>query len=223
MLNPTKGANWISRAFVLGSTCVAITIVAHALAGGTVPIIGVGFVTVLMLLGALLATSRELSLPSLLAFLAGSQVVCHLLLNGFSHSEVAGSAAMSSERGSHALHEIAPGAPEGVAAVAEAHSMTLGMFLAHVIACVAAALVLREGERVMFSLHRALPNIVRVLFGLVVGRPTANPVATAAVALPIADSTPRLSLFDYASELTRRGPPRLTATSRNSQLSLCVA
>lgn len=211
MLNPTKGANWLSRAFVLGSTCVAITVVAHAFAGGTVPIVGVGFVTVLMLLGALLATSRELSLPSLLAFLAGSQVVCHLLLNGFSHSEVAGSAAMSSERGSHALHEMTAGAPEGIAAAAEAHSMTLSMLLAHLVACAAAALVLREGERVMFSLHRALPNIVRVLFGLVVGRPTATPVATAAVALPVADSMPQLSLFDLASEVTRRGPPSLFA------------
>ncbi|MGB3675695.1 MAG: hypothetical protein WA988_14775 [Candidatus Nanopelagicales bacterium] len=209
MLNPTKGANWLSRAFVLGSTCVAITLVAHATAGGTVPIVGVAFVTVLMLLGALLATSRELSLPSMLAFLAGSQVVCHLLLNGFGHSEVAGSAATSSERGSHAMHDVTATSPEAIATAAEAHSMTLSMVLAHVVACVAAALVLREGERVMFSLHRALPNIVRVLFGLVVGRPTATPVANTGVARPIADSTPRLSILDFASELSRRGPPSL--------------
>lgn len=209
MLNPTKGANWLSRALVLGFTCVAITVVAHAVAGGTVPLVGVAAISLLMVLGALFATARELSMTVLTAFLAGSQVVCHLLLNGFSHSTgVAPAVAGTTERGAHALHAMTTGSPEASAAIAESsHGMTLGMLVAHAVACLAAVLVLREGERVMFSLHRALPNIVRVLFGLIVpARTNALPVRFV-VQRAAWDWRPRIPRLDFVSDVSRRGPP----------------
>ena len=106
MLNPTRGLNWVSRALILSFACVGITLVAHALAGGAVPLVGILLVSVLMTLGALFATSRELRTSAMLAFVAGSQIVCHVLLNGFGHGGDTGAGtlvATSSERGSHAL------------------------------------------------------------------------------------------------------------------------
>lgn len=210
MLNPTRGVNWISRALVLGLTCLAITVVAHAAAGGATSPVGIGFVSVLMTLGAIFATSRELSFAGLFGFLAGSQVVCHLLLNGFGHSAEGGGASLatSSERGAHALHALSPGPDTAVTeAVAADHGMSLTMLLAHVIACAAAALVLREGERVMFSLHRALPNIVRVLFGLLVGKPSAALPPSIRPSQRLGHAIPALKSWMLTHDVSRRGPP----------------
>lgn len=209
MLNPTRGANWIARALTLGLTCVAITVGAHAAAGGAVPAIGIAFVALVMTLGSLLVTSRELSLAALSGFLVGSQAVCHLLLNGFGHAADSGgtSLAYSSERGAHALHAGAmPMSGTGDAAMS-AHGMSNTMLIAHLVACTVAALVLREGERVMFSLHRALPNIMRVLLGLILNpRPMTLPTFLRQRVL-VSFSGQNRSLRDGANVISRRGPP----------------
>jgi hypothetical protein len=213
VLNPTRGLNWVSRALILSFACVGITLVAHAIAGGAVPLVGILLVSLLMTLGALFATSRELRTSAMLAFVAGSQVVCHVLLNGFGHGAESGTGtlvATSSERGSHALmHGMPIGAvpSETVELTASTHSLTLGMILAHAVACLAAALVLREGERVMFSLHRVLPQVLRVLFGAILGHlPAARPIF-ATFTRPVEDTLPHAFQTDLVHNIARRGPP----------------
>ena len=61
MLNPTRGLNWVSRALILSFACVGITLVAHALAGGAVPLVGILLVSLLMTLGALFAIGSAIS------------------------------------------------------------------------------------------------------------------------------------------------------------------
>ena len=212
MLNPTRGLNWVSRALILSLACVGITLVAHALAGGAVPLVGILLVSLLMTLGALFATSRELRTSAMLAFVAGSQIVCHVLLNGFGHGGDPGAGtfvAASTERGSHALmHGMPIGAApsETVEMTASTHSLTLGMILAHAVACLAAALVLREGERVMFSLHRVLPQVLRVLFGAILGcLPAARPIFSN-FTRRIDDTLPHAFRIDLVHDIARRGP-----------------
>lgn len=216
MLNPTRGLNWVSRALILSLACVGITLVAHALAGGAVPLVGILLVSLLMTLGALFATSRELRASAMLAFVAGSQIVCHILLNGFGHGEsgTATLVAAASERGSHAfMHGMPVGAApsETFEMTSSAHSLTLGMIIAHAVACLAAAIVLREGERVMFSLHRVLPQVLRVLFGAILGRlPAARPIF-GSFTRPVDDTLPYAFRIDLVHDIARRGPPAFAA------------
>ncbi len=167
----------------------------------------------LMVVGALLATARELSCQALFAFLLGSQAISHILLNGFSHGESASLAtAGSTERGSHLTMHMAGSAPQSTdptTAVDTAQGSGLTMVLAHLIVCAIAAVVLREGERVMFALHNLLPNVLRVLLGLIVGRRPAPLPVTRAPAPLIDLSIPHPLRIVVCAAVTRRGPPAL--------------
>jgi len=100
---------------------------------------------------------------------------------------------------------------ETVEMTASTHSLTLGMILAHAVACLAAALVLREGERVMFSLHRVLPQVLRVLFGAILGcLPAARPIFSN-FTRRIDDTLPHAFRIDLVHDIARRGPPAYAA------------
>lgn len=212
VLNPTTGANWAARAVVLGGACVAITIAAHVVAGGTVPAVAVVFVSALMVIAAVWATTRELHFTSLLAFLVGAQVVSHLLLNGYSHSggSTDGALALTSDRAGHAGHMAAERVVDMAALAAAAvndHGLTAGMILAHGVACVLAALVLREGERVFFALHRALPNVLRALLGAFVTRLVLPRGIQTGPVFPIGNTPELAGRVDQIGSIVRRGPP----------------
>ena len=216
MLNPTRGLNWVGRALVLGLSCVAVTAVGHAAAGGRLPLVGMLLVTALMFVGAIFATSRELSWQVLLAFLLGSQVVSHLLLNGFGHAHSAAPlSAGSTDRASHiGTHMV--GSPtqtlDAARPVEGAQGSALSMVLAHLVVCAVVAIVLREGERVMFTLHRILPNVLRVLFGLIVGRRPASLPVTRTPAPLRTLLIPHPRRIVVCTSVARRGPPALAVS-----------
>ena len=59
----------------------------------------------------------------------------------------------------------------------------------------------------MFSLHRVLPQVLRVLFGAILGRlPAARPIF-ATFTRPVGDTLPHAFRADLVHDIARRGPP----------------
>ncbi len=220
MLNPTTGASRVGRIAALGGGALAVTVAGHVAAAGHISATGVLVVGVLMLLVAVFATSTELTLGPLVAFVAGAQLCSHFLLTHLSahagHSVIAGSpvSAPTHAHGAGSV-SVAPVTDVGgfvgdtlLLAVASAAPM----MLMHLVAAVAMALLLRTGERSVFALSRLLPWSLQVILGTLL-----KPVSLVGC-LP---RTPSLLCAEYPAvsvgkqsylrnQISRRGPPEIS-------------
>lgn len=142
-----------ARASLAVLVVLGLAVSAHTLAGGGAP----GSVALVLLGGAVVpvawwAAARRLTLPVLLAFLAGAQVFVHL-----------GLAAMAPASGGTSVprhvHELLPaglGASGGVVTGGPGTTM----LLAHTVATVLAALVLARADRALWrAVLRLLPVV----------------------------------------------------------------
>ena len=213
MLSPTRGASWIARASVLGAVLVCLTWGGHSIAGGHGSFAGLFFVSILMVAVALCATKQELTYRILFGYLLASQLASHLIMSGFVGH--VGSVSTGSATEAHRHHDVLTALSStsvstdspASANVGGGGDSTLVMVACHVLVCAIAAVALREGERVMFSLHRAIPQILRVLLGLVVSGPRpVMPSTTTRPPLFQLDSR-RAPEFRPLREIYRRGPP----------------
>ena len=147
---PGRGAGRLSRIGLFSVAPLVLAGGAHALGGGTLPVGGVVFAAVALLLISSCVSVRRCRLPQLVGLLGVEQLLLHLLFTA------AESAAMCMPAGAvaapHAGHGGSPGL-DGPAAVAvrmcaEGHVMSPGwqMMTAHAAATVATAWVLSRGE-----------------------------------------------------------------------------
>jgi len=212
------GASRLVRVVALGGGALAVTVGGHVAAAGGISALGVVVVGIVMLLVAVFATSTELTLGPLVAFVGGAQLGSHFLLAHFSHTGHAGYTATSSLPMSAPSHAHGAGSvpvstgAEGAGFFGDAlmagFVAAAPMLFTHVIAAVAMALLLRVGEQALFNLSRLLPGSLQVLLGLLI-----KPLPSAA--LPQSRSTLVTHWTDvfgltepYLShEISRRGPP----------------
>jgi len=205
VLNPTTGVHRAVRAGALGGTCLLITVLGHGIANGHSSAFGIALLAVVMTAMAVFATSRELSFVSLLAFAGFTQIGAHLLLSLLSpatNSHLSATPTFGS-RG----HDHAASAHTALTSTSVAAEFPTSMLAMHLGACLVMAAILRHGERVYFQLHRALPEILRVLVGrAVIAVPRLAPVARQARGLR--DAREALPLVRFIAEpIQRRGPP----------------
>lgn len=211
------------RTTLVGSTVLGLAAGAHLLAGGTLPVWPImAAILALHIMCSTVVTKFQLTLPTMVALLAGSQIVLHKGFDFLSHSahlaETAGTNnvtaqalshhAMSAE--AHAATMLAQATSTGVPGVtsfeAISHSgvMSGWMLVAHVVSTLAAAGVLAYGESALWALARWLRPLYRCAAVVLV------PPARAARAGVIPRPLPRLPWRNLRPD-TRRGPPFRTA------------
>ncbi|MBS2536002.1 hypothetical protein KGQ20_24880 [Catenulispora sp. NF23] len=207
------------RAVVFAALCVLVGAVGHdAFSVGGIPVwallVGGGatFVVVQPF------TRRERGLPVILALMAAVQVGLHELFAAAQR----GSGSMSMPMAMPARgrfwcgHSEPPGVTQAVHNAAGAtpsqHSMTVGMWAAHIVAALVAAWWLRRGEAAVWSLARTLglalvAPLVLLVAALVPWTPPRLAVGAPVTTAPARLGPGRLLRF----ELARRGPPMTAA------------
>jgi hypothetical protein len=182
---PTEGALRLARGSAVGATAMGLALAGHVASGGSAPAstTAVGLLA-LSVAGSVALSGRRWTLAPLLTMLLGVQVVFHVAFGD--HPSAAGMA--DHQHG--------------------AHSLSASMVLAHLLAAVAAALLLRRGESWCWRLVALLGRPVHVarVFG-------ARPVATYGVQTwrLVDGSLPVLRSRQLADAQPRRGPPALLA------------
>lgn len=220
-----------ARAAVFAALCVLVGAVGHdAFSVGAIPIwaLLVGGGAVFLVVAPL--TQRERGLPAILALMGAVQVGLHELFAAAQRSADHMSMPMAMSmpthtppRGefwcghteppgvTHVMQNVAmPGAP--MTAAAHHHTMTAGMWLAHITAALVAAWWLRRGEAAVWSLARTLglaliAPLVLLVVTLVAWTPPRQASAVAAEGRNRRLGPGRLLRF----ELARRGPPMTAA------------
>jgi hypothetical protein len=220
-----------ARAGVFAALCVLVGAVGHdAFSVGAIPVwaLLVGGGAVFLAVAPL--TQRERGLPTILALMGAVQVGLHELFaagqRSADHMSMPMAMSMPARtpaRGefwcghteppgvTHVMQNVAmPGSP--ATAAAHDHTMTAGMWLAHVIAALVAAWWLRRGEAAVWSLARTLglaliTPLVLLAVALVAWTPPRQAPAAAANSRNRLLGPGRLLRFD----LPRRGPPMTAA------------
>jgi hypothetical protein len=209
-----------ARAGVFAALCVLVGALGHdAFSVGAIPVWalvvggGVTFLVVRPL------TLRERGLPTILVLMGAVQVGLHQLFAAAQHKNSAAMQMAMPPRGAYwcghtepagvtqAMHNVAGAAPSQ-------HSMTTGMWAAHVVAALVAAWWLRRGEAAVWSLARSLGLALITPLVLLVAalvrqwaRPRHAPTAALATTTPARLGPGRL----LQSGLARRGPPMAAA------------
>jgi hypothetical protein len=174
----------VARGGAVGATAMGLALAGHVAGGGSLP----SSTTAAAVLGLSVAGSVALSgrcwtLSALLAVLLGVQVVFHVAFGD---------------------HRPAVGAVGAANHQHAAHSLSASMVLAHLLAAVTAALLLRQGEswcwRLVALLSRPV-QVARVFAARPVPPSRARPVHLADGPLPV------LRSLQLAGAQPRRGPP----------------
>jgi hypothetical protein len=181
---PTSGALRVVRGTAVGTTAMSLAAAGHVAGGGSLPPATAAILLGLTVAGSVALSGRRWTFSALATVLLGVQLVCHVALAG-------PATAANLTNHSHAAHGATP-----------------SMLIAHVLAALVTAVVLRRGESWCWRLVALLarPAQVARLFST---RPALKPVARL---LPAADGAPALlrSLL-LADAQPRRGPPALLA------------
>ncbi len=196
-----RGALQIGRGLVMGLAIVAIAGAFHAAAGGPVHLSSplVLLMVVLSFAIAVLLSAREWTLPRLIVVLGIAQVLIHLGLQFAPEHSVAPDAASSVDMAGMDMAGMATSPstpPDG------SWTDGLGMLLAHALAVLVTALVLRRGETWLLGLVAAL---TRTLHG---PRPwMLRPIPAAPVVATVASAPSAERSLLFTTCLARRGPP----------------
>jgi hypothetical protein len=164
---------------------MSLAVAGHVVGGGSLPPATSATLLGLSVAGSVALSGRRWTFSALAAVLLGVQLVCHVALAGQA------TAANLTDHNHHA-----------------AHGTSASMLVAHVLAALGTAVLLRRGESWCWRLVALLgrPAQVARLFST---RPVLRPVARL---VPAPDSAPALlrSLL-LADAQPRRGPPALLA------------
>jgi len=181
---PTSGALRVVRGTAVGTTAMSLAAAGHVAGGGSLPPATAAILLGLTVAGSVALSGRRWTFSALATVLLGVQLVCHVALAG--HATAA-----NLTNHSHA-----------------AHGTSASMLVAHVLAALVTAVLLRRGESWCWRLVALLGRPVQVarLFST---RPMLKRVARLVAA---ADGAPALlrSLL-LADAQPRRGPPALLA------------
>jgi hypothetical protein len=181
---PTSGLLRLVRGTAVGATAMSLAVAGHVVGGGSLPPATAAILLGLTVAGSVALSGRRWTFSALATVLLGVQLVCHVALAG--HAEAA----------NVADHRHA------------AHGTGAWMLVAHVLAALVTAVLLRRCESWCWRLVALLgrPTQAARLFGT---RPV---LTTVARRLPAADGAPALlrSLL-LADAQPRRGPPALLA------------
>ncbi len=192
------GAMRVIRGTAVGLAVIAVASLGHAAAGGTTHLQTAAFavVAVLALLGGIALSGREWRLPRLLLTLGAAQLVIHLALSssGRHVTSVSGH-----DMPSDGMAGMATTTAEPVAS----SSSGLVMLLAHAVAVVLTALLLRKCETWAAHVVEVLRTALRPHFPL---PRRLVPVPASPVRWALAPLVLREQLLAFS--LTRRGPPR---------------
>lgn len=142
-MSATRGAPRVLRGVTLAGCSAALTVAAHAAAGGSVPSPGLTLVLTVLLAGAGVALAdRRRGFPAILAAVAASQLGMHVLLAGLGHGHGGAAAGLG---------------PGGGA------STPVAMVVLHAVAAVITAVLLAGAENAVF----AVAAVLRWLLGAV--------------------------------------------------------
>jgi len=209
------------RAAVFAALCVLVGAVGHdAFSTSAIPLWApaVGFLAVFLL--AQQFTRRERGLPTILVLMGVVQVGLHELFGlaqRLSENSMPMAIALPPRGAYWCGHSEPAGVTEAMQHAAtmapSQHSMTAGMWAAHVSAALAASWWLRRGEAAVWSLGRALAlaliaPLVMLVVALVPWTPPRR-IVRLAEAMPSRLGPGRLLRFDVA----RRGPPMTFAAT----------
>jgi len=206
-----------TRAGIFAALCVLVGAVGHdAFSVGAIPLwtLVVGGAAIYLLARPL--TRRECGLPLILALMAVVQVGLHYLFTAAQRGTPMSMPMALPPRGLLWCGHSEPGGVSQVLSnMADAptpkHSMTAGMWAAHIVAALVAAWWLRRGEAAVWSLARTLglalvAPLVLLVVALVPWTPPRRLVAHRHD-IPVRLGAGRFLCFDLA----RRGPPRSVA------------
>lgn len=200
--SPTTGPLRLVRATVVALVVVALAALAHLLGGGELPpVVVVVALTALVLACTAVLTARRIGPEVAFVALGAGQLVLHRAFEAFATTSCAGVPVGS---GGHAHHADHAAALVAVCAPTAAHgsgAVMLGgsaMLVAHVVATVAAALVIAGADRALAWLVVWLRPFA--------GAPT-TPVVPALGALPVAAAAVALAPQTWRGVVPRRGPP----------------
>ena len=202
------------RAMVFAALCVLVGAVGHdAFSVGGIPVWALAAGGGATFLVVRPFTQRERGLPLILALMAAVQVGLHELFARAQRGSGGTMRMATPPRGAWWCgHSEPPGVTQVMHNVAGAapsqHSMTTGMWAAHVVAALVAAWWLRRGEAAVWSLAGTLGlAIVAPLVQLVPWTPPRHAATAPVTAAPTRLGPGRLLRF----ELARRGPPMTAA------------
>lgn len=202
------------RTTVVGATVLGLAAGAHLLAGGTLPAPAImTAIVALHMLCSSVATKFRLTLPTMVALLASSQIVLHQGFETLSHGVHPGTAPGSAATTALNHHEMSAEAhasamlasatsinTPGLDSITTAGEMSLWMWAAHIGATLAAAGLLAFGENALWSLANWLRPLYRcTAVVLRLPRKTAQPSI-------IPRLLPRLPWRNLRPD-TKRGPP----------------
>jgi hypothetical protein len=182
---PTSGALRLARGAAVGTTAMGLALAGHVARGGALPTpTTAGALLALSVAGSVALSGRRWTASALLTVLLGVQVVFHIAFGE---------------------HRAAAGVTDHQHV---ASGLSVSMVLAHVLAAMTAALLLRRGESWCWRLVALLSRPVHV--ARVFGSPAIP--ATLARPVPSADGPlPVLRSLQLADAHPRRGPPALLA------------
>lgn len=204
-----------ARALVFAAVCVLVGAVGHdAFSVAAIPVWALLVGGLAVFLVAQLFTRRERGLPVILLLMGAVQFGLHHLF-GFAQKLAAEAApmAMAAPRGSWWCgHDEPSGVTQAMLNVAgmppTQHTMTAGMYAAHVAAALVAAWWLRRGEAAVWALGRALALAVIAPLVVLVAAVVGGWAPPCRVAVVVGAGSDRLGpgrLLRF--ELARRGPP----------------
>ncbi|MBO9554539.1 hypothetical protein [Cellulomonas sp.] len=202
MPSPTSGPLRLVRATVVALVVVALAGLAHVLGGGELPpAVVVAALTALVLACTAVLTARRIGSEVAMVALGAGQLVLHRAFEAFATTTCAGVPVASGGHAHHADHAAALVASCAPSAAHGSGGVMLGgsaMLVTHVVATVAAALVIAGADR-------ALAWLV-VWLRPVAGAPS-TPVVPALGALPVAVADVSLAPQTWRGVVPRRGPP----------------
>jgi hypothetical protein len=198
---PLRGTR--AALFALAALLLAAT--AHLAGGGSLPPFpALALIVVPLAWGAVALTSRRRGRASVLAALAVSQLVLHQAFMALAGPTCAGAAAAAPMSGMHGMSGPVPVCTANpMGDMSAGHATATGVMLAaHVVATVATALLLANGERLLTELPALLLARVTRWLG-----------ARVVPALPLRPAQPRTCVTGMlagvaAGSARRRGPPR---------------
>ncbi|GIH23650.1 hypothetical protein Aph01nite_19600 [Acrocarpospora phusangensis] len=172
----------VVRAVVFGTVSVALSVGAHAYAGGSASVGSVLLALVFSFLAGLLLAGRERTMRAIFPALAGCQAVLHLLFS-YAHT-------VEPMAGHHHATTLLP---------------SLSMLVTHAWAAGLTALWLARGEAVLWGLLRRLEFRLMPLLRVVIdpGSPR--------VSVPPAERVIVLRSVLLGHEMGRRGPPGIVS------------
>lgn len=155
----------VTRVSALAGSCAAVTVGGHVLAQGHSGALGLILVLVLMAASAAFVTSREMSTVAIFGFAAASQFIGHLMMSFFGTHQLASTGLASNSIAPALDHTHAAHLLSGPGANLAQWQMSLPMVVAHLVACLLVAAVLRSGEKTAFALHTVVRAVLRTLVG----------------------------------------------------------